>query len=410
MRWGADGKPVEDLAAGLEQEGSLLVVRLRPDARFHDGRSVTARDALASLERWLELEPEGPSRLLIGTPGTPRAGRIRDASTLELELAGDPELARAALADVAASVLPQGKPATGLEAIGAGPFRVAANRPGAGELELRPWLHWPRGRPYLDELVYKRFPDLQALVLAHRFQGVGIVGLGAPLPRELDRAGPARMRELEAREVAYLRLNRQRGALSLEPVRRAINAAVDRRALVDVLLRDEAEPAHAFLRVRPRDLDPLAPGGAGEPVRGAGMRMLLVTVADPLLQAVAERIQVDLDAHGIAIESAALSAADYARAVAEGRYDLALDLAWVGAASRSIDLMRFMALNADPPAASLQGASPEAALAFEAQALEATPVVFLFQRRLYVSVSEELKDLALGADGPPLYEGAWKLP
>ena len=58
---------------------------------------------------------------------------------------------------------------------------VLAFTPG-GPLLLAPFDRFPRGRPYLDRLEYRRLPDERALFIAHRHQGVDVIDVEAHAP------------------------------------------------------------------------------------------------------------------------------------------------------------------------------------------------------------------------------------
>jgi peptide/nickel transport system substrate-binding protein len=61
--FGVDGKfqPQPQMAEGiaLEDDGKLATITLRADLRFHDNERVTAKDAVASLNRWMKRSPMG---------------------------------------------------------------------------------------------------------------------------------------------------------------------------------------------------------------------------------------------------------------------------------------------------------------------------------------------------------------
>ncbi|MBV8914284.1 MAG: ABC transporter substrate-binding protein, partial [Acetobacteraceae bacterium] len=60
--WGAGWRIVPLLAAAepdISADGRTYLIPLRDGVRFHDGSTVTSRDVLASLERWVRIAQRG---------------------------------------------------------------------------------------------------------------------------------------------------------------------------------------------------------------------------------------------------------------------------------------------------------------------------------------------------------------
>lgn len=147
-----------DLAPSLAEawtagaSGREWTLRLRADARFHDGSAVRADDVVRSLRRFLRAPSPAAERLAADLEGglAFRAGRTEALPGL----AGDGATIVLRVVDVVPDPLrPLQAPAaaiTGASGAGAGPYTPTARL--AGRMVLTPFALHVRGRPFLDEL------------------------------------------------------------------------------------------------------------------------------------------------------------------------------------------------------------------------------------------------------------------
>jgi len=208
---------------------------LREGVRFHDGAPFDAAAVAANLAHL---------RAKLGFPGRAEPlGQHVVEVTLERPNA-------ALLATLSqpffAMQSPRQLAARADSPVGTGPFRLASTVPGRVTLEaVRE--HWA-GPPRVRRLVFRRFPDEEALARA-------LVSGEADVTAAL---GPVRADELrEHKTVAldtqgglsltFLAVNNERPPWSDARARRALSRAIDRVGLVRELLAGHAEPAHAAL-------------------------------------------------------------------------------------------------------------------------------------------------------------------
>jgi peptide/nickel transport system substrate-binding protein len=129
-----------------------------------------------------------------------------------------------------------------------GPFEFVSWSPG-GDLVLKRnpnyWRKDASGQryPYLDRVVYKTLPDPQAEVAALQAGDVDMIAsVPAPLVRTLV-GGSTRIARQSGLGWVYFFVNVQSGPLSNVHLRRAIELAIDRKAIVDSVAFGAGTPA-----------------------------------------------------------------------------------------------------------------------------------------------------------------------
>ena len=148
------------------------VFHLKKDAKFHNGRGVTAQDFVYTFTRILNPETHsGAASLISQIKGAAdfREGRAKgveglraiDDHTLEILLSEPNSSLIAILAMVNFGVVPEEEvksrgEAFGIQPVGTGPFKFMSwqrNR----EIILQGYENYHEGRPYLDQIVFKIF-------------------------------------------------------------------------------------------------------------------------------------------------------------------------------------------------------------------------------------------------------------
>ncbi len=224
------GKPVQP---GLAESWERLDPRtwrltLRHGVLFHDGRPLTAEDVEASLER---------ARFDLGLPLASYLEMIESvdivperADQVEIRLTAPSPvvLERLAMVAIAPQLADLSRP------LGTGPYRWTSGRE-RGPVELERFADYWGEQPAIDRVrvVFLETVDEQVAALAERSIDV----LSGPRPAVLEAGAPRGWREIEipAMGTVVLGLNVEAAPLSDPRVRRAIDLAIDRRALVQAL-------------------------------------------------------------------------------------------------------------------------------------------------------------------------------
>ncbi|WP_143466853.1 ABC transporter substrate-binding protein [Lentzea kentuckyensis] len=238
-------------------DGLTWDFELLPEARWHDGRQVTAHDAVFTFESILDPEvasarrPEflvrgEPIRFFAVDPGHLRAVLPAPYAPFLSALAWRPIIPRHVYADGPLRDHP-----ANAAPVGSGAFRFAGRSD--SELVLRAHTGYHLGRPPLDEVVWRVVSDQDsALEQVLTGQADFVPGLSPRLAARAEAAAEVRLvRSLDA-GFTYLGFNTGHPKFADRRVRRALCHAVDRAALVARVLGGEGQVAHG----------PFAPGGS----------------------------------------------------------------------------------------------------------------------------------------------------
>jgi peptide/nickel transport system substrate-binding protein len=125
--------------------------------------------------------------------------------------------------------------------VGTGPYLIESELP--GQVTLRAHAQYSQGRPAIDRIVFKTYPTLRqawSSLLRQEIEGVWNLS-GEALEFLTDEAVETYP---VPRHYAYvMAFNSRRPSLRQAVVRRALNAAVDRNALIKTVLKDRGRPA-----------------------------------------------------------------------------------------------------------------------------------------------------------------------
>jgi len=143
-------------------DASKWTVRVRQDAVFHDGRSVSADDVIFSYKRI--IDPKAPKAGAATLSDLPASGiRKVDARTVEFNLSSPNAVFSEAIADYLNTILPVGYDPS--KPIGTGPFKLTDFRPGEQITFARNPDYFGQV-PAVDDLIIIEFADAAARVNA----------------------------------------------------------------------------------------------------------------------------------------------------------------------------------------------------------------------------------------------------
>lgn len=257
---------VGDLAEGwdVSQDGTTITFRLRPNAKFHDGRSVTARDVKWSLERAADPATEsfnasvflsdivGVNQRLAGAATEISGVQIIDDRTLTIKTDSPKVSFISKLTYPVSFVLDQQNVESGrnwiLEPNGTGPFRLAEYTPGE-VLRLTKFEDYHLGPAKLDEVEFLLSGGNSMLMYEN--DEIHVTGIGlALLPGFDDPSNPLADDVVLAPpqfDVDYFGLNTTEPPFDDVKVRQAFNYGIDRQTLATALLQDLVIPATGIL-------------------------------------------------------------------------------------------------------------------------------------------------------------------
>ena len=257
---------VPDLAQDwtIDSYGTGYTFRLNPDATFHDGRKVTATDVRWSMERAADPATEatavdtflgdivGVPQKLNGEADAVSGISVIDEETLRVEIDAPKAYFLSKLTYPSAFVVDRANVETGRDWIrapnGTGPFMLAEYEPGV-LMRLERFDGYHLGPAIIDAVEFNLAGGDGMLMYENdevHAGAIGVAGLEAlrdpnnPLHDQFHR-GPPEF------DVAYIGMNANEPPFDDVKVRLALNYAIDRETLADVLLEDSSVPAKGIL-------------------------------------------------------------------------------------------------------------------------------------------------------------------
>jgi len=238
---------------GISADGLTWRVELRRDVKWHDGKPMTAGDVAYSIN-------------LMKNP----AFRARNRTAFELitsvAVEGDNIITwklkepYAPLASalswtfiVPAHVLSQypdpNSPQFAAAPVGTGPFRFVSRQAGDHMiLEANP--NYFGKAPSLNRLIFKYVPDLNAMYTQFKtgeLDFIGLQGIPANFYKEATALKGRQVYPANRGAVENLTLNLAHPALGDKAVRKALNVAIDRQSICDLVYYGVPKPAHNYL-------------------------------------------------------------------------------------------------------------------------------------------------------------------
>jgi len=333
---------------------------LRPNAKFHDGKPLTAADVKYTFESILDPAMHSPKRALLK--------QLRS-----IELAGSHRLRfhlhspHAPFVDhFTQGIVPQSSRAGNQPPPGSGPFML--DRFESGEkVTLRANPDSWQGKPALAGLVFKIVPDAMVRALEFKQGAIDLMqnDLEPDMLPWLKSLANAEVSAHQGTTFQYLGINLTHPILRQLKVRQALAHAIDRQRIIRHLLKDGAVPANGLIspvgaaydeNVRAWPFDPakakqlLDEAGFGDP-DGDGpitrFRLSYKTTNIDLRRRIAEALKEQLLHVGIDLEIRSYEWGTFFSDVKKGNFQL-YSLAWVGIRDPDIQHQIFHSASVPP--------------------------------------------------------------
>ncbi|GIL38880.1 ABC transporter substrate-binding protein [Roseiterribacter gracilis] len=427
----ADGVPTADLAPALaatcsSDDNVTWRFRLRAGARFANGSAVDADAVARSFARLFQAD-QGPAKALSFVRNvSARDGEVE--ITLTAALPAFPlllSLPMFGIVDARASDDPSW---FATNSAGSGPYRLSSWHRGTEQIFTA-----ARDLPF-DTVIFRTIRSSLSRVGELRQGDIDFAESLSPDEADLLAASPGvTIASGAGAALTYLEMNNQRAPFTDLRFRQAVDAALNREAMLAHLLRGHGRipagllPAGDTASTRPR-YDPHAAAALARAV-GASLTLTLNYIpADALTDALAVTIQSNLGDAGIPVTLQPLSASSFGAKVRfAGDFDLALrdytaDFPdpWIVLdflyASKNIgpsgNLSRYASPTVDAlldRAASSLDAAPRAALYRDAEAaiLADTPHAVLFCRDALIAARSDLRGPMPSFWQPQIYPAAF---
>jgi peptide/nickel transport system substrate-binding protein len=256
-----DGKFIPDLAAeiptqqngGISEDGLLWKVKLRRDAKWHDGTPFTAEDVKFSLG--LINNPNFRVRNRVGHNLVKEVTVVApDEIHWRMETAYAPYLSILSLTFMVPKHVLDGAAdpnTTPFQAapVGTGPFRWGSRTPG-DNIQLVANTAYHGTGPYLERLVFKYIPDLTVLYTQFRTGQIdytGIAGISPAFAREAQNLRGRKVRVNPTASVESIAPNLESGPWGDKTVREALYLTMNKKALIEALYYGLPTPTESFL-------------------------------------------------------------------------------------------------------------------------------------------------------------------
>lgn len=246
----SDGTVLPELAERWTEsaDGRTYTFYLRKDVRFHDGTPLTSEDVRSTFARIGESSNVEVARRIAGVDAP-------DAATVNVHLKAPWAAFIPSIAWYGASILPahvygatawKDNPAN-RKPIGSGPFKFKIWEPGRRIVLEKNTAFFGQG-PYVDQLEYLLSPTPAAAVqlLVDRRVDVMIGRPPAAMVRQLARTPGLRLVMAPSDGRTYLAFNLRKAPFDDLRMRRAVNLALDRQALVGNVMGGVGMPAFGF--------------------------------------------------------------------------------------------------------------------------------------------------------------------
>ncbi|OLM30077.1 Dipeptide-binding ABC transporter, periplasmic substrate-binding component [Pseudonocardia sp. Ae717_Ps2] len=239
-----DPEPRPELAESwtVSEDGLTYEFALRQGVTFHDGTTFTSADVLASLNRQLNADdptlPDGASRPFQSLGRNLVSLDAPDERTVRIVLHGPDGTLLARLSDIGARVISKAAldrhgADIGKNLVGTGPFRLTAATAGQS-VTLEAFDGFTGGRPPVDRVVMQQVQDSSTMIGS-------LISGAVSVTQFTPYSAVGQLRANDAVTVhdtpycydAMLLMDVRRPALAELGVRRAINLAIDRQAILD---------------------------------------------------------------------------------------------------------------------------------------------------------------------------------
>jgi peptide/nickel transport system substrate-binding protein len=341
------GEPSPGLAESwtISEDGLTYTFTLRDKATFHDSTPVTAEAVVRSLSRYTNAEDpsytEGFYMQSGHGAGNWASLTAVDNKTVQLVLTAPDStqlhrLSRPSAYIISSAALDEFGGDIGTNYVGAGPFQIERFTPGQ-EAVLVPFEGYYGGRPYLDQMVIRAYPD-EASILAALESGEVNFTTYAPFTAvsRLQATGNIKVEVGPALVDLFIGASAKNSPTDNLDIRRAVNYAINRETLIVAGLEGYAEMPASILS--PTDLGFDASGSeistynpdlAKEHIAKSGLptpiQVDLAFESNRFWPALAELIKADLEAVGFQVNLDRLDSGTFWGKAGEGALQLSIN-------------------------------------------------------------------------------------
>lgn len=235
-------QPKLALSWEADETAKRWTFKLRPGVKFHDGRTVTAKDVVASFERL--VDPNSGSSALSAYKGILSKGgaKIVDDETVAFDLdQSNSNFPFYVSSDVYNAVILPADYAGDFEKNfnGTGPFKLESFRPKQGASFVRNPDYWG-DKALPDRIEIKFFDDEQAQVVALQAGQLDVIPSTTRLELAIEGNANFKLLSVQASSHDVVHLRTDQAPFTDKRIRRALALTLDREAIVKGLLKGRA--------------------------------------------------------------------------------------------------------------------------------------------------------------------------
>lgn len=353
------------LATSWERPDPLTwVFHIRPNVRFHDGKPLTADDVAWSIQSMINgaiISPKG------GNLGHITSVAASGPLTVTVKMSQPDDSLLFNLSDGLFGVVERGAGRDeGLHPVGTGPFEFVSQMQDRDVVLKRNPTYWA-GAPHIERIRFEVIPDTITAALEMR-KGSADIESNVLTPDMVQALGSEKNIVVQSGPgaiVMYANFNTQDPKLRDPRVRQAIACSIDRQALVASLWHDQAQLADTLLpsghwaaatnselAKYPHDdgraIALLDAAGLKPDKDGIRIRLTLKTSTDETTRLVAQAMQQQMRAAGIALDLRSAEFGTFYSDITHGAFEMYM-LRWIGS-NEDPDFLRYaFATSSFPP-------------------------------------------------------------
>jgi peptide/nickel transport system substrate-binding protein len=218
-------------------DGKTVTFKLHEGVKFHNGRAMTSEDVKYSFERILNPDT---GALAASFFTSVESIETPDATTVVFRLKNPDSALLANVASPYTAIVPKEVADLNTEMVGTGPFKVVSVDSTTIKLEKNPEYFMPE-YPKVDIVTFRIMKDEAERLAAIRTGRIDLTTVSADSAELLKIDGSLSIKSYQSMDYGYLGINVNKKPFDDVRVRQAISYAVDRRAIVDVVWKGEAE-------------------------------------------------------------------------------------------------------------------------------------------------------------------------
>ena len=221
----------------VSEDGTVYTFYLRDDVTFHDGTPLTAADVKFSLELYMASDYQSSKVLMLESVETPDDYTV----VCNLESAYSPFLTGVLTCHIASQAYYESDPDSFVTSpIGSGPYTFVSRASGSN-IVLSAYEDYYRGVASIPDVTFEVIPETSTIAIALQTGEVSFANIDSSSLTQLESVDSITIAEASTSGFAYVCMN-----FDVEPfdnvlVRQAINYAINREDLVEIIYDGKAE-------------------------------------------------------------------------------------------------------------------------------------------------------------------------